>query len=501
MRRFWEVLETVREPLDAAVLKVASGLPAFAGVLASLDPGTAKQRAADDRARERSALVEGNWSGYLEGLREQGKAFARMGIAFRDWRALLSPYRRVIWQKVIPPGLGDLSDVLSGMNTFLDIAMSGIAEAYIETKQELVLAAERDLNLHVRMFESSTLGKLIYAWEAPPDEGSFRLLAANPAASAAVGRDLRELVGQRLGDLGLAEQVRETGARLAKAAEGEPQAWTLETSVPGGPARSFEVRAFSLGGPHVGVMFEDVTARREMERELERHVRDLERSNRDLDEFAYVASHDLKAPLRDIDNLSKWIVQDAGGVVPEKTHKHLSRLQDRVGRMERLLEDLLQYSRAGRVKTAPEEVDLRAAVSSAAALAALPEHFKLEVVGEAAPLRAPRAALELVLRNLMTNAVKHHDRKDGLIRVELADAANLVQLTFRDDGPGIPPQFHERVFRMFQTLRPRDEVEGSGMGLAIVKKTVEAHGGSIRLESVPPRGTAFHIRWPRRERA
>src|SRR6185312_7080035 len=104
-------------------------------------------------------------------------------------------------------------------------------------------------------------------------------------------------------------------------------------------------------------------------------------------------SHDLKAPLRDIDNLSKWIVEDAGRLVPERTQRHLGRLRDRVGRMERLLDDLLQYSRAGRVKAASEEIDVRAAVASAVELAALPQGFRLEVVGEAAPLRAPRAAL------------------------------------------------------------------------------------------------------------
>jgi signal transduction histidine kinase len=111
-------------------------------------------------------------------------------------------------------------------------------------------------------------------------------------------------------------------------------------------------------------------------------------------------------------------------------------------------------------------------------------------------IRTLRAPLRQVLLNLITNAVKHHDRPDGTITVSAADAGELVEFTVSDDGPGIPGEFQERVFGMFQTLKPRDEVEGSGMGLAIIRKVVELQGGRISLES-EGRGCTFRFTWPR----
>jgi len=118
------------------------------------------------------------------------------------------------------------------------------------------------------------------------------------------------------------------------------------------------------------------------------------------------------------------------------------------------------------------------------------------VRGPLPALRTDRAPLEQVLRNLIGNGLKHHDRTSGSVTVSARDVGDTVEFCVEDDGPGIPTRFHERIFQMFQTLKPRDEVEGSGMGLAIVKKTVEVYGGSIRIESAPPiRGTAFIFSW------
>jgi signal transduction histidine kinase len=111
--------------------------------------------------------------------------------------------------------------------------------------------------------------------------------------------------------------------------------------------------------------------------------------------------------------------------------------------------------------------------------------------------QTPRVPLEQVIRNLVSNAIKHHDRDDGAIEVFSRESGNFYEFAVSDDGPGIPPEFHDRVFQIFQTLKSRDEVEGSGMGLALVKKTVEAHGGNVTLESSGGRGTTFRFTWPK----
>ncbi|HEY8430539.1 MAG TPA: ATP-binding protein [Sandaracinaceae bacterium] len=490
LRAFAAVLERLRPRIDAALEAMLLGIPAFARLQRTLDASTRERRMQRTRSLERRALIEGDWEPFLASLREQGVTYAQLGIAFEDWFALLRPYRDEMHAALLPAGLEEVRAALSGMDLFLDRAMAALGTAYVEAKQDLVRKAEAELGLYVRHFEESPLGKLVLRWDGP---GVLRVVAANPTAAAMTEGALLSAAGKTLSELGVA--IPELVERCTRAAEtGEAQRWTWRTGV-GAEERIYDARCYTLGVAHVGAVFEDVTERRRMQEALARHAAELERSNRELDEFAYVASHDLKAPLRDIDTLAGWIEEDAGDVLPEGSRRHLKTLRDRIARMERLLEDLLQYSRAGRVRHEPEEVHVRRLVEDAVVLAALPPGFTVVVAGAPLPLCVPRVPLELVLRNLLANAAKHHDRADGRVEVTIRVEGESLEVAVADDGPGVPPEFHERIFAMFQTLKPRDEVEGSGMGLAVVKKIVEAHGGRVWVES-QGRGATFRMTWP-----
>lgn len=232
------------------------------------------------------------------------------------------------------------------------------------------------------------------------------------------------------------------------------------------------------------------------QRVLERTA-ELERSNRELDQFAYVASHDLKAPLRAIDNLSAWIEEDAGDHLPPQSRGHLEKLRGRVQRMERLLDDLLAYSRAGRIQHQPEVVELDTLVRSLADMQGVPPGFRLVCTNQdVSTVRTLRTPLEMVLRNLIGNAIKHHHRGDGVVSVDVQRSGDRLEFVVADDGPGIAPAYHQRIFEMFQTLQPRDEREGSGIGLAIVKKVVESLNGEVWVDSSEQAGARFHFTWP-----
>jgi signal transduction histidine kinase len=239
---------------------------------------------------------------------------------------------------------------------------------------------------------------------------------------------------------------------------------------------------------------------RELNETLEERVRErtaeLERSNRELDRFAYVASHDLKAPLRAIDNLSTWLDQDVHDLLPLSSQEHLNKLRGRVQRMERLLDDLLAYSRAGRVQHTPQEVETGSLVRSIFELQSPPPDFQLTVKEPMPALYTQRVPLEAVLRNLIGNAIKHHNRSSGHVWVSARQGEGEVEFDVCDDGPGIAPEYHERIFELFQTLQPRDQLEASGMGLAIVKKTVESAGGRVTVRSAEGEGTCFTFTWP-----
>ena len=243
---------------------------------------------------------------------------------------------------------------------------------------------------------------------------------------------------------------------------------------------------------------DELQRRQQAEQQLQYEALELQRSNRELDQFAYVASHDLREPLRSVDNLSKWIAEDLGTEnLPEATRRHLRQLRQQVRRMETLLDDLLQYSRAGRDSSELLPVNLGKLSREVVQLFDWPEHFRVVIDENMPTITTAKIPLETCLRNLIGNAIKHHDREGGLVQVSSRDIGSFIELIVVDDGPGIAPEFHGRIFNMFQTLRPRDEGKGSGMGLAIIKKIVETQGGSITVDSSEGQGAKFCLLWPK----
>ncbi len=263
----------------------------------------------------------------------------------------------------------------------------------------------------------------------------------------------------------------------------------------------------AVGSRVVGVV-QDVTGQRRAQVELWRaQVRanelaaltaELERSNAELDQFAYVASHDLKAPLRGIANLVTWITEDLGDDADGDTRKHLELMSGRVYRMEALIDALLAYARVGRKDGAPESVDVAALVHEVIELLAPPADVEVAVAGQLPALISPRAPLRQVFHNLIGNAIKHARRQGpGRIEVGARDAGDAVEFYVADDGPGIDPRYHDRIFGVFQTLETRDKVEGAGIGLALVKKNVQRRGGRVWVESTAGAGATFRFTWPK----
>lgn len=234
-----------------------------------------------------------------------------------------------------------------------------------------------------------------------------------------------------------------------------------------------------------------------LEERIAQRTAELQRSNDELGQFAYVASHALKAPLRAVHLLAGWIQQDVGDALPSRSQEHLVKLQERVRRMETLVYDLLAYSRVGRESHAVERVDIAELIHSVFDILAPPPGFALKLPDELPVVQTERTPLETVFQNLIGNAIKHHDRaQQGSVEVRAHAEAAFVEFTVSDDGPGIAPEHHQRIFEIFKTLQPRDESKGSGIGLAIVKKAVEGHGGAIHVEPGQGQGVTFRFTWP-----
>jgi len=240
----------------------------------------------------------------------------------------------------------------------------------------------------------------------------------------------------------------------------------------------------------------DITDRKLSELSLRDNNQQLERSNRDLEDFAYIASHDLKTPLNGIKSAALWLEEDLHDLSDE-SRKLLGLMRNRINRMERLLDDLLTFSRVGRTDTAVRETKLADIFDSIIEVLNPPAHIQIRVEGELPVIVTASAQLEQVLRNLVNNAIKHHDKQSGEVVLSGKRAGDFVEFVVRDDGPGILPEFHDKIFQLFQTLKRRDEVEGTGMGLAIVKKLVERQNCRITVHSEGNgTGTQFRFQWP-----
>ncbi|MES9972285.1 MAG: CHASE domain-containing protein [Candidatus Thiodiazotropha sp.] len=257
----------------------------------------------------------------------------------------------------------------------------------------------------------------------------------------------------------------------------------------------------------VQALNQEVIERKSAEQELQRlnetleqHIAtrtaEAERRAQYLEQFAYVTSHDLKAPLRAVSNLAQWIEEDLRDKLDATSKEQLALLRDRVKKMHDLIEGLLEYSRVGRTSDPESLVDTRELVEEIIDSLSPSENYSIKVKGIMPTLQADRLQLGQVFANLISNSLKHHGGKKGKVRIRCNSSEQFHEFSVCDDGQGIAPQYHEKIFMIFQTLESSDFESSTGIGLALVKKIVEEHGGTIKLKSEPGDGTCFFFTWP-----
>jgi len=255
------------------------------------------------------------------------------------------------------------------------------------------------------------------------------------------------------------------------------------------------------GEKYVLVIATDITQQVKHENELLDHSIRLHQANKDLDHFAYMASHDLRAPLRGMDQIATWIGEDLGDKITPDIQENIDFLRGRVSRMESLLTDILAFSRAGKNMADPEDVDMDAIVDEVIDWLPPLGDFNIIKDTDLPTLNVPKSAIQQIFLNLISNAIKHHDKAEGTVNVGYKETKTHHLFYISDDGPGILKKYQDHVFEVFKKLKGRDQVEGSGIGLSIVKKMAEALGGTIGIMSEDgQRGTTFNISIPNDQR-
>jgi signal transduction histidine kinase len=364
-----------------------------------------------------------------------------------------------IWRFASGPGLERLRTDTQELERF------ALADQAIRDQTPLVLHHLEEQHGFERLHLASTLG-LHHYFVLPILSGSVVVAALEFLATEPDGR----------GDLALIQLLANLGMLLGRVAEREARADQQAALRDSARARTqAEARA----------------------RELLRVSKELEQRNRELDQFAYAASHDLRAPLRGIAHVAAWLAKDLEPHLTEDTRRYLDLLEGRIARMEGRIDGLLAYSRVGRVAVPDERIDVTTLVQEIADLLDVHKVVKWEFI-DLPVITGPRLLLRQVLDNLLSNAVKHTTVDHPHIEVwaERDESDSAWRLFVRDNGPGIDPRYHARIWEMFQTLRPRDEVESTGIGLSLVLKIVEQRGGSVDLDSELGAGATFSVTWP-----
>ncbi|MCU0536916.1 MAG: PAS domain S-box protein [Hydrococcus sp. Prado102] len=242
---------------------------------------------------------------------------------------------------------------------------------------------------------------------------------------------------------------------------------------------------------------------RQLNATLEQTTAQLAERNQELDRFTHTVSHDLKAPLRAIANLSQWLYDDLDGQLDAENQRNLELLQQRVARMEALINGLLTYSRIGRTEVPSETVNVGELISEILDSLAPPPSFTISVAPQMPTIVTKRLLLSQVFSNLISNAIKYCDprsasagnRPDGRIEISAIQKGQYYEFSVADNGIGIAPEDRDRIFGIFQTLKERDTQESTGIGLSIVKKIIETEGGAITVESRLGEGATFRFTW------
>lgn len=397
-----------------------------------------------------------------------------------------------------------LSKLKSSLNTVLEISPTESGTVSLENNDEnileIVTVLESQLKTIKEYEENLTLIKHFIDQSTDAievaDEGG-RLFFVNQKAANLLEIPITELIGKNIYEVDNKMRSIKSWERICKALDTQEELiFRRLQKFKNGTSRLMEsiLNKIVINGKiYIIGVSRDITDRQKAEKEREELIEKLREMNEELEDFAHIVSHDLKAPLRGISTITAWLLSDHINNLDEDGQDLIQLLNRRVGRMHGLIEGILQYSKVGRNDSENKLLDTKKIVEDIIDDLEKPENFVIKITSDLPMIVNDETQIRQVFQNFITNAIKYNDKENGLVEISAVDLDTHWEFCIADNGPGIPPKYHEKIFQIFQTLQRRDDFESTGIGLTIVSKIVKNNLGQVRVDSDTGQGAKFYF--------